>query len=141
MTPFDASKTYTVSLPVIECRNCGTRTWQGVCVLGAVGHYCKECADAVTLLARMNCDRQMADMWTAGVIRVPADPYDPKEEGKPMPPIYEARLFAIRAPHLLTDDDRAELRYARFAPLVRWGGIIVPVLCAVALIAMIWRIK
>ena len=58
-----------------------------------------------------------------------------------MTPLEEARFFAKRAPHLLTDDDRDELRYARFAPLVRWGSIIGPVLCAVALIAMIWRIK
>jgi hypothetical protein len=58
-----------------------------------------------------------------------------------MTPLEQARFFAKRAPHLLTDDDRAELRRARVAPLVRWGGIIGPVLCAVALIAMIWRIK
>lgn len=58
-----------------------------------------------------------------------------------MTPLDQARFFAKIAPHLLTDDDRAELRYARFAPLVRWGGIIGPVLCAVAFIAMIWRIR
>jgi hypothetical protein len=57
-----------------------------------------------------------------------------------MTPLEEARFFAKIAPHLLTDDDRAELRHARLAPLVRWGGIIGPVLCALAFIAMIWRI-
>lgn len=58
-----------------------------------------------------------------------------------MTPLDQARFFAKRAPHLLTDDDRAELRHARFAPLVKWFGIIGPVLCAVAFVAMIWRIK
>lgn len=58
-----------------------------------------------------------------------------------MTPLEQARFFAQRAPHLLTDDDRAELRHARLAPLVKWCGIIGPALCAAALIAMIWRIK
>ena len=73
-------KTYTITLPVIECRNCGERTWMGVSVLGAVGNYCEECAETVAILARMHSDTQMAKMWRDRIIRIPTVPYDPKGE-------------------------------------------------------------
>ena len=58
-----------------------------------------------------------------------------------MTPLEVIQSIEKNAPHWLTPEDRRILRLHRAAPLVRWGGVIGPVLCAVALIAMIWRIK
>lgn len=78
MTPAQAEGTYIITLPVIECRNCGLRTWRGCAVMGAVGHYCHDCAEIVAIFAKIHANRQMADMWASGVIRIPTEPYDPK---------------------------------------------------------------
>ena len=45
------------------------------------------------------------------------------------------------APHMLTPEDRRALRLYRAAPAVKRGSIAGVVLCALGLLALIWRMK
>ena len=71
--------TFTITIPVIECRSCGTRTPFGVVVIHAVGHYCDTCAPMVAMLAQRHTSAQIRAGMAPGVIKMPTDCYDPQE--------------------------------------------------------------
>ena len=58
-----------------------------------------------------------------------------------MTSIETLRRIESYAPHILTDDDRRDLRLHRWAGAIRLATIVGPALCVLVFIGMIWVMK